>query len=90
MSKETITVIDQEGSMVQLLASAERELSAFVTAFNELSGAEQAREAAKDWIEGLERTDWPRRLLRLFYLQIERDREGNHISIWPISAFRGG
>jgi len=21
---------------------------------------------------------------------IERDREGNHISIWPLGAFRGG
>jgi hypothetical protein len=27
---------------------------------------------------------------RVFYLQIERDREGNHISIWSLGAFRGG
>ena len=31
-----------------------------------------------------------RRPLRLLYLQIERDREGNHISLWPVGALRGG
>jgi hypothetical protein len=36
MSNENIGVIDQEGSMAQLLASAERELSAFVTAVDQL------------------------------------------------------
>ena len=45
--------------MAQILASAERELSAFVTAVNQLFDAEQGREAAKNWIEELERTDWP-------------------------------
>ena len=59
MSKETITVNDRAGSMAQVLASAERELSAFVTAVNQLFDAEQGREAAKNWIEELERTDWP-------------------------------
>ena len=59
MSNESISEIDQEGSMAQLLASAERELSAFVTAVNQLVDAEQGRKAAKNWIEELERTDWP-------------------------------
>jgi hypothetical protein len=59
MSDESISVIDQEGSMAQLLASAERELSAFVAAVNQLFDAEQGRKAAKNWIEELERTDWP-------------------------------
>jgi hypothetical protein len=59
VTNESISVIDQEGSMAQLLASAERELSAFVTAVNQLFDAEQGRKAAKDWIEELERTDWP-------------------------------
>ena len=45
--------------MAQLLASAERELSAFVTAVNQLFDAEQGRKATKIWIEELERTDWP-------------------------------
>jgi len=45
--------------MAQILASAERELSAFVTAVNQLFDAEQGRKAAKNWIEELERTDWP-------------------------------
>lgn len=45
--------------MAQLLASAERELSSFVTAVNQLFGAEQGRKAAKNWIEELVRTDWP-------------------------------
>jgi hypothetical protein len=63
MSNDRISATDQEEacaqSMAHLLASAERELSAFVTAVNELFDAEQERRAAKDWIEELERTDWP-------------------------------
>jgi hypothetical protein len=60
MSNESISVTDQEGkSMAQHLASAERELSAFVTAVHQLFGAEQTSRAADSWIEELERTDWP-------------------------------
>ena len=44
--------------MAQCLASAERELAAFVAAVNELFDAEQARQAAENWIEEFERTDW--------------------------------
>ncbi len=59
MSSESVGVIDQEGiSMAQHLASAERELSAFVTAVHQLFGPEQARCAADNWMEELERTDW--------------------------------
>ena len=46
-------------SMVRLLASAERELCAFVAAVNELFDAELARQAADNWMEELEHTDWP-------------------------------
>ena len=59
MSNGSIGVIDQVGPTAQLLASAERELSAFVTAVNQLFDAKQGRKAAKNWIEELERTDWP-------------------------------
>jgi hypothetical protein len=60
MSNESTSVTDQEGkSMARHLASAERELSAFVTAVHQLFGAEQAWRAADSWIEELERTDWP-------------------------------
>ena len=60
MSNERIRVADQEAeSMAQHLASAERELSAFVTAVHQLFGAEQAWRAADSWIEELERADWP-------------------------------
>jgi len=59
MSNESPSVAKQEGSMARLLASAERELSAFVTAVNQLFDAEQGREAAKNWIKEMERTDWP-------------------------------
>ena len=45
--------------MTQLLASAERELSAFVTAVNQSFDTEQGRKAAQNWIEELVRTDWP-------------------------------
>jgi hypothetical protein len=43
--------------MAYLLASAERELSAFVTAVNEMFDAVQARRAAEDWIAELAGTD---------------------------------
>jgi hypothetical protein len=59
LSNESTSVANQEGSMAQLLASAERELSAFVTAVNPLFDTEQGRKAAKIWIEELARTDWP-------------------------------
>ena len=59
MSNESRNVANPERSMAQLLDSAERELSAFVTAVNQLFGAEQGRTAANNWIEELERTDWP-------------------------------
>jgi len=59
VSNESISVFDQEWLMAQLLASAERELSAFVTATNQLFDAAQGRKAAITWIEELERADWP-------------------------------
>jgi hypothetical protein len=63
MRNEGISTTDQEGrevrSMARLLASAEKELFAFVAAVNELFDAEQARRAADDWMEELERTGWP-------------------------------
>jgi hypothetical protein len=63
MSNERISATDQEEAcawlMAHLLASAEMELSAFVAAVNELFDAEQARQAAENWIEELARTDWP-------------------------------
>ena len=59
MSNERIGVNDQEGrSIAQLLASAEKELSAFVAAVHQLFGAEQAQKAAANWMEELERMDW--------------------------------
>ena len=60
MSNEYIGVADQQREpMAQHLALAERELSAFITAVNQLFGAEQASQAGHIWIEELERTDWP-------------------------------
>ena len=38
---------------------AEKELSAFISAVHKLFDAEQARQSALHWIEGLERMDWP-------------------------------
>src|ERR1700730_15769104 len=59
MSNESVSVTDQEGkSMAQHLASAERELSTFVTAVHQLFGPEQARYAGDNWMEELEQTDW--------------------------------
>jgi hypothetical protein len=45
----------------QQVQTAERELSAFVSAVTELFGPEQARYAAEAWIEELELTDSPPR-----------------------------
>ena len=41
------------------LILAEKELSAFIRAVDKLFGAEQARQSTLDWIEELERMDWP-------------------------------
>lgn len=41
------------------LIAAERELSAFFAAVNDMFGAEQARKSAIHWIEELELMDWP-------------------------------
>jgi NAD(P)-dependent dehydrogenase (short-subunit alcohol dehydrogenase family) len=38
---------------------AERELSAFISAVEKVFGPEQARRSALDWIEELERINWP-------------------------------
>jgi hypothetical protein len=70
MSDESINAIDHEGSMAQLLASAERELSAFVGAVNQLFDAEQGRKAAKSWIEELELTDWPSGAFTIDWLKV--------------------
>ena len=43
------------------LILAEKELSAFICTVDKLFGAEQARQSALDWIEELERMDWPSR-----------------------------
>lgn len=59
MSTESIGVFDQEESMATLLATAERELSAFVIAVNQLFDGDQGLKAANNWIEELERTDLP-------------------------------
>jgi len=63
VGKELISAADQDRgrtqSMARLLASAERELSSFVAAVNELFDAELARQAADNWMEELEQTDWP-------------------------------
>ncbi len=40
------------------LIQAEKELSAFIRAVDELFGAEQARQSALDWIEELKLMDW--------------------------------
>lgn len=42
-----------------LLILAEKELSAFISAVDELFGPRQARQSAFDWIEELELMDWP-------------------------------
>jgi hypothetical protein len=63
MNNENICPNDQdEGrvwSIAPLFVAAERELSAFVGAVNDLFDAEQARQAAESWMEELVSMDWP-------------------------------
>ena len=53
----------ETGPCIQLadrfLLLAEKELAAFMSAVDELFGPEQARQSALDWIQELERMDWP-------------------------------
>ena len=44
---------------IHLLTLAEKELAAFISAVDELFGAEQARQSALDWIKEVELLDWP-------------------------------
>jgi hypothetical protein len=53
--------MDQEGSMAQLVASAERELSAFLSAVDQVFDAGEGRRAAKNWLKELELMNWPGR-----------------------------
>jgi hypothetical protein len=74
MSHERISATERKGecagSMAHLLASAERELSAFITAVNELFDAEQARRAAEDWIEELAGTNEPSEAPAIYWLKV--------------------
>jgi hypothetical protein len=61
MSNQSIGVNDQVGrSIAPLLASAEKELSAFIVAVRQLFGAEHAERAEESWIEELTEKDWLR------------------------------
>ena len=45
-------------SVEALCSDAERELTAFTRAVQELFGSEQARQSIEDWMEELESMDW--------------------------------
>jgi hypothetical protein len=74
MSDEKISATDQDRervrSMARLLALAERELAAFVAAVNELFDAEQAWQAADNWLEELARTDGPSETLAIDWRRV--------------------
>ena len=59
MCDESSSSVDHERLTAQLRASAERELSAFIAAVNQLFDAEQGRKAGNNWMKELERMDWP-------------------------------
>jgi hypothetical protein len=59
MSDQRIGVNDrEERSIAPALFSAEKELSAFFAAVHQLFGAEQAQQAAENWIQELQDLDW--------------------------------
>jgi hypothetical protein len=45
--------------IADLLLTADRELASFYGAIEKRYGAEEARKAAYDWIDEVERMDWP-------------------------------
>jgi hypothetical protein len=49
---------DSPAALRALCLCAERELSAFARAVEELFGPEQARQSIEDWMEELESMDW--------------------------------
>lgn len=63
LERRRISRDSETDSSIQLanrfLVPAEKELSAFIRAVDELFGAEQAHRSALDWIEELELMDWP-------------------------------
>src|ERR1700719_1507632 len=63
LEKRTMLMAEEADRRDQLasdfLSLAEKELSAFIRAVDQLFGAEQARQSALDWIEELGRMDWP-------------------------------
>jgi len=63
LEKHEVSIDAQTDRCVQLasgfLILAEKELSAFIRTVDTLFGAEQAHQSALDWIEELERMDWP-------------------------------
>jgi hypothetical protein len=61
--KETNSIVETQrvpvGIVADLLITAERELAAFYRAVVRRYGPEEARKAARDWIEEVETMDWP-------------------------------
>ena len=53
---------DDPARLPNLIAMAERELGAFISAVTELFGSEQARVAAEDWVDELVLTEIPSEL----------------------------
>jgi hypothetical protein len=59
MSNEGTSSAEHERSKAQLQASAEREMSAFIAAVNQLFDAELGRKAENNWIKELDLMNWP-------------------------------
>jgi hypothetical protein len=61
--KKTRSIVDAQQAPVEraaeLVTTAEIELAAFYEAVSRRYGLKEASKAAQDWIEELERMDWP-------------------------------
>jgi hypothetical protein len=61
--KETSLIVETQqasvGMIADLLLSAEKELASFYEAIEERYGPEEARKAARDWIDEVAIMDWP-------------------------------
>lgn len=59
--KETSSSVETQQAEIiaDLLLTAERELASFYETIEKRYGTEEARKAARDWIEEVETMDWP-------------------------------
>ena len=88
---------NRKSNFGDLMASAERELGAFIKAVTDSFGAEQARRAAEDWLEELESMPLPDELTSCVWrtititsaarLAVRLNTAPSNTKVFPINSF---